>query len=148
MKKERIHLWLILLVCLAVIGGCASAPETSLPSPEASLTNTYWKLLEVGGEEVRVEDNQREAHLIFRDDFHVIGHTSCNSLKGMYGVTEGNIGFMSMASTRMACPGDTTEEPMLQALKNTADLIIEGDRMTLLNEQGEPLAILGAVYLN
>lgn len=148
MKKERIHLWLILLISLVVIGGCASAPETSMPVPEASLTNTYWKLLEVGGEEVRTEDNQREAHLIFRDDGQVVGHTGCNSLKGKYGVNEGKIGFLAMASTRMACSGDTTEGPMLDAMKNTADLAIEGDRMILLNELGDRLAILGAVYLN
>lgn len=147
MTKERIHLWLILLVSLVVLGGCASVPETSSPVPEANLTNTYWKLLEIGGEEVRIENNQREAHLIFRDDGHVMGHTGCNSLKGQYGVNEGRIGFLAMAATRMACSGDTTEGPMLNAMKNTADIVIEGDRMTLLNEQGEQLAILGAVYL-
>lgn len=147
MEKIRTHLWVILLACLVGIGGCASVPETSLPVPEANLTNTYWKLLEVGGEEVRIEDNQREAHLIFRDDGHVMGHTGCNSLKGQYGVNEGRIGFLAMAATRMACPGNTTEGPMLDAMKNTVDIVIEGKRMTLLNAQGDRLAILGAVYL-
>lgn len=147
MDKERNHLWIILLASLVVIGGCASAPESSSPVSEASLTNTYWKLLRVGGVEVRIEDNQREAHLIFRDDGYVVGHTGCNSLKGQYGVNEGRIGFLAMAATRMACSGDTTEGPMLDAMKNTADIVIEGKRMTLLNEQGDSLAILGAVYL-
>ena len=148
MKKERSHLWLIFMFGLVVLGGCASAPDTSSPAPQADLTNTYWKLLEVGGEEVRIEDNQREAHLIFRDDGNVMGHTGCNSLKGQYGVNEGQFGFLAMAATRMACSGDTTEGPMLEAMRNTADIIIDGDRMTLLNEQGDRLAILGAVYLN
>ncbi len=147
-EKERIHLWLVLLISLVVISGCVSAPETSSPVPEASLTNTYWKLLEIGDEEVRVQHNQQEAHLIFRDDGQVVGHTGCNSLMGKYGVNDGKIGFLAMASTRMACSGDITEGPMLVAMKNTADLVIEGDRMTLLNEQGDRLATLGAVSLN
>jgi len=78
----------------------------------------------------------------------VVGHTGCNSLMGEYSVSEGKLGFLAMASTRMACSGDTTEGLMLDAMKNTADLVIEGDRMTLLNEQGDRLATLGAVYLN
>lgn len=147
-QKQRIHLWLTLAVGLLALVGCASAPETSAPVPEATLTNTYWKLLEVDGDEVRIEDSQREAHLIFRDDNQVVGHTGCNSLKGQYGVNDGKIGFLAMASTRMACAGDTTEGPMLDAMKNTADLVIEGDRMILLNDQGDSLAVLGAVYLN
>lgn len=152
MKKERIHLWLSLVVSLVFISGCVSSPETSSPEtsslvPEVNLTNTYWKLLEVGGEEVQLGDYQRQPHLIFRDDGHVLGHTGCNSLKGEYGVIEGRIGFLAMAATRMECAGVTTEGPMLDAMKNTADIVIEGDRMTLLNEQGDRVAILGAVYL-
>ncbi|WP_166267711.1 META domain-containing protein [Marinobacter caseinilyticus] len=136
-----------LLACLTILGGCSTTDTQTTRRPDASLTNTYWKLLSVEGVDVRVVDNQREPHLIFLDDGQVRGHTGCNSLKGRYGASNGQLAFTAMAATRMACQDNSVETSMLIALQATTQAQIRGDRLILQSIAGDTLAVLGAVYL-
>lgn len=137
----------VMLVGLVLLAACVTTEQEAPPIPAASLTNTYWKVQQVDGQATEIHQNQREPHLIFLDDGQVLGHTGCNSLKGRYGVNGSEFRFVSMAATRVACQDNTVEAPLLEAMKQTAGIVIKGDRMTLRNEQGDDLALLAAVYL-
>ena len=106
--------WLapLLLTACAAQGPTPAATSNRQAAPAASLTNTYWKLLTVGGTSVASPPGAREPHLILQlDQRRVAGFSGCNLLMGGYQVDGGRLTFSQMAGTMMACtstPGDVT----------------------------------------
>lgn len=140
----------VIIVCALTLAACASAPQSgrSGPIPTAPLTNTYWKLMSLKGEVVQVpEGEQGEPHMILRDDGRVNGFSGCNRFVGEYTVRGANLLFDSMASTRMACPGDNAEAKLYEVFSQTAGVFLEGKVLKLLNEKGHELARFEAVAL-
>lgn len=138
------------LACALALVACASSPSRTSggPVPTAPLTNTYWKLTALGGDEVAVpEGEQGEPHMIFRDDGKVNGFSGCNRFVGEYTVSGANLLFDSMASTKMACPDNNYETPLYQVFSQTAGVFLEGKVLKLLNEKGHELARFEAVAL-
>lgn len=134
---------IMVAICL-LLGGCASAPSRQLPPPEATLTNTYWKLERVAGQQVPDRGPRGQPHLIFQDDGQVRGHTGCNVLKGAYGPEDGRLRFLAMGATRMACPGETVEGAFVAAMHRTRNLVIEENRLSMKAADGRTLAELVA----
>jgi putative lipoprotein len=61
----------------------AASPTRS----DASLVNTYWKLLEVAGNAAVVGDNGPEPHMILQvQEERLVGSSGCNRLVGTYQV--------------------------------------------------------------
>ena len=150
MKGTNIISRIIVVGCLALLAACASGPGSQQggPVPTAPLTNTYWKLVELRGNEVDVpQGEQGEPHMIFRDDGQVNGFSGCNRFVGEYTVTGANLLFDSMASTRMACPDDSYESTLYDVFAATAGVFLEGKVLKLLDEQGRGLASFEAVAL-
>lgn len=150
MKGMSVAGRIIVLGCLAVLAACASGPGSQQggPVPTAPLTNTYWKLVELRGNAVKVPQGQQgEPHMIFRDDGRVNGFSGCNRFVGEYTVTGANLLFDSMASTRMACPDDNYESVLYDVFADTAGVFLEGKVLKLLDEQGHGLARFEAVAL-
>lgn len=146
---------LVLRVLLAALFGlalaaCSSAPDMEQPgaAEDAPLTNTYWKLMKIGEDEVPAVDKNREPHLIFLDDGRVLGHTGCNTLNGQYGVQDGQVRFLAMGATRMACPDFRAAElAFIQALEQTRAIGVEGTSLRLMGDGNAVLAVLVAPHV-
>ena len=117
------------------------------PKPDASLTNTYWKLTSINGTPYRHQGQQREPHLVLRgEQLSTSGRTGCNAFSGGYETYAQSLRFGTLAVTQMACvEGMETETVFLAALKTVDRFAITGDSMVLYS--GDE-AVLGfdAVY--
>ncbi|NNK33434.1 MAG: META domain-containing protein [Xanthomonadales bacterium] len=123
-----------------------ACPETA----RASLTDTYWKLVEVNSEEVVTPPGMKEAHLVLGGtDSRARGHAGCNRFFGGFEADEASLAFSALGSTMMACPETMdTERAFLAALDATASFVIQGEVLELLDgPEGNVLARLEAVYL-
>ena len=117
---------------------------------EASLTNTYWKVLRLGETEVSASEGQREPNLILREgDPRFAATVGCNRILGSYRLESDRLTFAPGPTTRMACPGPlgAWEGQLVQTLEQAAKWRIDGQTLELLDGEGNPLALLQAVYL-
>ena len=117
---------------------------------EASLVNTYWRLLRVGADEVPRGTLQSEPHLLFREaEGRAVGTGGCNRFSGGYSLDGDRLAFSPIMATRMACPppADTVESSLFSALEATVGWRISGQLLELLDSGGESIAVFEAVYL-
>jgi heat shock protein HslJ len=118
------------------------------PTTHASLTDTYWKLLEVAGEKVVMPPGARDAHLILAAaESRVRGFSGCNNFFGSYHASGDRLSFSDLGATMMACP-DTmeTERVFLLVLEETDRAVVSGLCLELF--AGERLlARFEAIYL-
>jgi len=125
-----------------------SVDKSCSPEVDAELQNTYWKLLELDGQDVRSPEGAREIHLILASaDSRVHGFAGCNNFFGTYQLDGDALTFSPIGSTMMACPnGMETEQSFLQALDATTRAEISGQIMSLYADD-RLLARFEAVYL-
>jgi heat shock protein HslJ len=117
---------------------------------EASLPNTYWRIVALAGEPIPAVQNRREPHLILRlPDNRYRATVGCNQLTGSYAVNGERISFRQGASTRMACPPplDVREERLRRVLGEAQGWNIAGQTLELLDREGANIATFEAVYL-
>jgi uncharacterized lipoprotein YbaY len=109
--------------------------KTCAPVTHAELENTYWKLVEIGGEPVTTPEGMKDAHVILASD------------DGQFELKDDSLTFSAMGSTMMACPeGMDTEQAFLQALGSANRYRISGLFLELFD--GDTLlARLEAIYL-
>ena len=74
-------------------------------SRQVSLEDTHWKLIELNGKPVTVDDVSREAFIqLIAESGRVTGNGGCNVMSGTYELSSPTrIQFSKMASTKMAC---------------------------------------------
>jgi heat shock protein HslJ len=152
---KKIAGYSLLLSLTLAASGCAtntaenSSDTASDNTPDAALANTYWKLTELANGQVKTVDNQREAHFVLHaDDQRVAGATGCNQLMGNYALDDQQIAFQQLATTMMACQdGADTERAFLTALNQTDAWEIDGNMLTLSNDDAQPVAHFEAVEL-
>jgi heat shock protein HslJ len=114
-----------------------------------TITEKYWKLVELNGQKVvRKEDQTREPHFILKDSGNQVnGNGGCNSFHGTYELLPGNrIRFSKMASTMMACDDMAVEDQFLKVLETADNYNILGDTLQLNKARMAPLARFEAVY--
>ena len=117
---------------------------------DASLTNTYWRIVKLGDEDVRAEDGHREPHMLLRaNEARFSATVGCNQLIGGYETAGESLRFGQVASTLMACPPplDQLERRLVEALENTRTWHIAGQVLELRDGEGQSVALLQAVYL-
>jgi uncharacterized lipoprotein YbaY/heat shock protein HslJ len=117
---------------------------------DASLINTYWRIVNLGADEIHVGEGQREPHLILRTGEPRFAATvGCNQMAGAYQLADETLRFGSVASTMMACPPplDRLEQSLGDVLANTRSWRIHAQFLELFDEGGQPIALLQAVYL-
>ncbi len=117
---------------------------------DASLTNTYWRIIKLGADDIHVSEGRREPHLILRLGEPMFAATvGCNQLAGGYELTGPTLHFRAGASTMMACspPLDRLEQSLGEVLTNTRSWRIHAQFLELFDEGGQPIALLQAVYL-
>lgn len=107
------------------------------------LEDRYWKLIELGGEPVAVEEGQREAHLVLHsEDQRVSGATGCNRLMGNFEVDDERLTLGQLGTTMMACSGDNMalEQRFLEMLSEVDSYRVLVNRLELYDDRGELLA--------
>lgn len=119
-------------------------------SSPATLRNTYWRILRLGHAEVAATPNRREPSLILKEGERRFSATvGCNPLTGRFRLADGSLSFGQVTAPRLDCPAPLTalETQLLDALAATRAWQISGQSLELLDERGECLALLQAVYL-
>jgi heat shock protein HslJ len=133
---------------LLVLAAIVVEPAVAEEKPDAPLSNTYWKLLTVGGKAAEFSEGRREAHMILRLDGKVAGSTGCNRMSGTYETKGEALTFGPIAATRMFCKGTAeTERLFMAALAKTNGWRTKGDTLAILDGGGAVLATFAAVYL-
>ncbi len=124
--------------------GCAQA------AADASLTDTYWRILRLGALAPGVAEGAREPHLVLHAaEGRFAATVGCNQMGGGFETDGGALRFGQTASTLMACPPplDAAERALAATLAATAGWRINGNALELFDAAGAPIALLEAVYL-
>lgn len=132
------------------VGQVTAGAACEGPTSNASLTNTYWKLVEVAGQAARAANNVAEPHLLLHPtEQQADGSTGCNQFHGPYQQTGDSLHIGPLASTLSACLDpemNGQEAAFLDALARTASFHVSGDTLTVFGESGL-LARFVAVYM-
>lgn len=117
---------------------CASRSREVKP-----LTGTEWHLVQIMGRDV---DKAADSYnLLFSADGNVSGVGDCNRLMGSYKTDDKRaLDFGAMASTRMMCPDQQSEDEFMQMLDRVTHYEMDGDMMLLLAD-GQLVAIFKAL---
>lgn len=108
---------------------------TQEPSSPASLVGA-WKLTSLGtADAVSSALADQAAGLTFNEDGTLIGTSGCNEFGGSYTLEGDQITFMEIVSTLKLCdsPIMNQEEAMQQVLTESADYQIDGNTLTITN---------------
>ena len=117
-----------------------------------SITEKYWKLVELNGQKVIVSKNRnKDPHFILKmKDNRVIGHGGCNSFTGTYELQGMNrIRFSKIAASMMACIDTSdmeTEVQFFRILESVDNYYVNGDKLQLNRARMATLAQFEAVY--
>lgn len=107
------------------------------------LEDRYWKLTELRGEPVAVEEGQSEAHLVLHgEDQRVSGATGCNRLMGSFEHADESLTLGQLGSTMMACSSEsmTLEQRFTEMLGEVDSYRVLVNHLELYDAQGELLA--------
>ena len=109
------------------------APSSAASKPDASLTNTYWKLTSIAEEPYQHVTDNREPHLKFlTNESQVSGFSGCNRFSASFDAKDGKLDVGNIAITQMACAqGMETERDFLQGLNAADRYRIQGDTLQL-----------------
>ena len=117
---------------------------------DASLTNTYWRIVRLAGEKVGPVEGHREPHLLLSTESRFRATVGCNQMVGGYHLDGQALTFGAAASTMMACPSplDELERRLAETLEKTARWRINAQFLELEDSDGKAIALLQSVYLN
>ncbi len=116
----------------------------------ASLRNTYWKIESLMGSDVAAPAEQREPHLILRnnEEQRFVATVGCNQFSGSFEADDTGATFGAAMATRMACPPLlAADEQRLQTVLSAARTHRRsGETLALFDADGDVVAMLKAVY--
>lgn len=142
----------LFFLCAFTILACHSPKKSvvSAADTKTEIVNKYWKLLELNGDRIQMGDGQeRETHLILRQDGSLSGHTGCNSINGNFELNDKNrILFKNIITTLRSCAEVPYEAAFNNALHTATRYTYRKDTMRLQNQEGTNTATFIAVYLN
>jgi len=154
-KKRKMNYYLLLMAVLIIsqlftVLAIAQAPTgKTMPKPDSTLSNTYWKVVELSGSPVSLGAGKKELHLILNDaQKQAKGFAGCNNFSGRFKQKEQQITFGPMAATMMACmEGMDQEQQFLQTLGKVKHFSISGETLLLYDAESHVLLRLNAVFL-
>jgi len=140
-----------IFIAVSIFAGCShkNLPPASPSNNIMPLTETYWKLTELMGQQiVKKDDLNKEMHLILKKEGNrVSGHGGCNSFMGSYSIEDGNrISFSQLAGTLMACNNMEREKEFMEVLQKVDNYTINGKMLSLNKAKMATLARFEAVY--
>lgn len=118
---------------------------------DASLVNTYWRIVQMQGEAMTVVAGRREPHIVLKQTAEGSSYAAtvgCNQLVGKFEFSDATLSFQGAASTRMACPPPLAgmERRLQEMLEQARRWQRKGNTLMLEDQQGKTLALLEAVY--
>ncbi|CAH0990073.1 hypothetical protein SIN8267_00156 [Sinobacterium norvegicum] len=118
-------------------------------APNASLTNTYWKLMTLDGKPAPVGADDREVYFqMMEQDNAVRGFGGCNRYMGTFSFDENGLNLSPLASTMMACPeGMDLEQQYHQALAKMKTVSVDGETLTMQDSAGVVVATFESRYM-
>ncbi len=136
-------------IMVSRVGGSHKSGENQSLKPNAGLTNTYWKLIELDGQPVLAGANQRELHMVLTSEgSKVSGFSGCNRFMGGYEQSEGQLQFGQLASTMMACMETMEQEKLfLGALARARSFNIRGESLAIYGDEEQLILRFESVYL-
>jgi putative lipoprotein len=138
---------LTIVLAAALLGGCAKDAGTEPSSkPDASLTNTYWRVTVIADSPAQPGADRGELNLILGESAK--GYSGCNRFTGAYESSSGAIKIGPLAATRKMCMQTMDQEmAYLKSLEESRRYEIIGDNLTLFSGSGDALLRFEAVYL-
>lgn len=118
----------------------------AVPSDDASLVGTYWRLKEVDGKNAEHYPDQPEAHLILKEKGQATGSDGCNNFFMSWSTQEDRITFTPGGATLRLCPQGEEQAralygtlPAVQSfrIKNTTLELLSNGRVTAVFEAME-----------
>jgi len=114
--------------------------------PDASVTNTYWRAIDLFDVPIDPGSNGKEIHFKLLGD-RATGFAGCNNFSGGYTLSGNQISFGPLAATQMMCSDAMQNELLLhRAMDSTTRFIVYGDILTLFADE-MAVARFEAVYL-
>lgn len=115
------------------------------------LTGVYWRFDTLGDSDLSDRESNREPFLVLRDgEGEFTASIGCNTKFGGFTASDTVLSMPQVASTMMACPGDklaALDNQLDQMLTSVARYEIGGRTLLLMDEAGQIVARLEAVYL-
>lgn len=109
---------------------------------ENTITDKTWKLIELNGNTITQNENQKAPYFILNSETEAIsGYSGCNSFNGGYTITRGNqIKFSKMISTMMACMDVPYEQEFLNVFETVDNYFLSGNTLSINKGKMAPLA--------
>ena len=119
------------------------------PQTDASLSNTYWKAVELNGSFVSLGAGEKELRLVLHGSKRQAkGFSGCNNFTGRYTQEKQFLKIGSVVATMMACSeAMEQEQQFLQALEKVKRFTISGDNLVFYDAEYKVLLRFNAVYL-
>ena len=136
MKKFCLKAVVSAAAALAVaVSGCASKEKTP-PPRDGELAGTFWK--PVG--------SPRGTYIEFTGDGRMVGNAGRNRFFGPVVYAKGKrIRLGPLAATRIPGPERKYEEKFYEQIEETRGYVFEEDKLTLYNEEREPVMELARI---
>jgi len=128
-------------------------PSTSLTHQQSeSITEKYWKLIELNGNPIDEEKLNRPAFITLKNEENrVTGNGGCNTLAGSYELdaVAKRLKFSKMITTQMACLNMEVEFEMNKVLEMVDNYALspDGKFLSLHRARMAPLARFEIVYM-
>lgn len=148
--KPNLRHWLL---CTALGAGILTSLgcKSTLPVPPVvaeaattSLTNTHWRLEQLGDQVIAPAAGPRQLHFVLQSDNpRVAGFSGCNRMFGAYVLDGAGIRFDQMGGTRMACTDPAAmelEQRYLAMFAAAVEWHIAGRTLELRGADGKVLA--------
>lgn len=139
----------IAILFLSTLSACTTTAAKQNALPDASLTNTYWKLLTLDGKGAEPGVNGKELSMVLATEKSSLrGFSGCNRFMGHYSIQQNQIKFSKLASTKMMCiTSMQQEQQFLDALDKTVKYSISGELLYLYGVDNQPVAIFESRYM-
>jgi putative lipoprotein len=124
--------------------------KTTDVTQNTAFTDTYWKLVQLGGQDAKLGAAEKEVFIQFASEGNAAhGFSGCNSFKGGFEIDQGKLTMGPIASTRKMCAeGMDQEQAFLSAMGQFASYSTQGEALTVKNNQDEVVATFESRDMN
>jgi heat shock protein HslJ len=120
-----------------------NATLAHVESNASTLAGTGWTLVELGGKPFVYAEQHPVTMQFDASGDRVFGSGGCNRYNGPYVQDGDRLTFGALAATRMMCENIAGEDAYFAMLAKVASFVRTGERLTLYDTSGAPLARLG-----
>jgi len=134
---------LLFFLLALTIFSCSSKKQASMETEQNKTLRLHdlWSLRTIEGNELQLQNEaSRPLMELFIEEMKIRGNSGCNSTNGsIQKVTETELQFGGIATTKMMCPDMKTEQAYLGHLRNCATYVLKDLILILFNTNGKEL---------